>query len=381
MRRTIPMGVEPKLRRFPSPKRSLDILRLVAAGYSNSAIARRKGGDRTRRRDGRLPTRETPGFAGSTRNEPAGAHRRDVLSGNGLGAGVMRGIPSRIPLRHALHLPTFSTIVPWVVVLSAVGAVDTLDLAVVATWLTIHTLTLLAAGTPLIVAKLILHWRGVQDLSILWLVVGGVMAGLVKGSLTAMAEWQLGLIESWPEVALWRSIGASVAAVWLLVLIAVARTGLSQLEASRQRLVRQNVAARLTAEPGYDIAHLDEPLEKVVSLRDEVAGHFRLPNAERIRGLVDTTIRPLSHTLSVVSREPALPRNSFGNAVSALARDRPSARRCRDRGLGAAIDCGACCAAGTNGKPRVPPRQYSPWRSSCGGLPDAGFPEERGPES
>ena len=83
------------------------------------------------------------------------------------------------------------------VVLSAVGAVDTLDLAVVATWLTIHTLTLLAAGTPLIVAKLILHWRGVQDLSILWLVVGGVMAGLVKGSLTAMAEWQLGLIESW----------------------------------------------------------------------------------------------------------------------------------------------------------------------------------------
>ena len=218
------------------------------------------------------------------------------------------GLSPRIPLIHVLHLRTFAGIIPWIIVLNTVAAVDRFDVVLIGSWLAIHSVTLLAAGLPVFTTKAVMLRRGVDEVGLAFVIIAGIVVGVTKGSLTALAEIMLGFSDDWADTVWLRSIGASVAAVWLLLLTAYARTGLERLERSRAELVRQNVATRLSAEPQTPRVELQEPLDRLTAVRREAAGGAGQASAGTIRQVVDDTIRPLSRALWSVenARYPAI---------------------------------------------------------------------------
>lgn len=218
------------------------------------------------------------------------------------------GLSTRIPLIHVLHLRTFAGIIPWIIVLNTVAAVDRFDVVLIGSWLAIHSVTLLVAGLPVFVTRAVMLRRGVDEVGLAFVIIAGIVLGVTKGSLTSLAEVMLGFSDEWAETVWLRSIGASVAAVWLLLLTAYARTGLERLERSRAELVRQNVATRLATQPDNPRVELQEPLHQLTVVRREVAAGAVKATPGTIRQVVDHTIRPLSRALWSVenSRYPAI---------------------------------------------------------------------------
>lgn len=206
-------------------------------------------------------------------------------------------LPGRVPLDTFVHLRTFAVIIPWVVALNTVAAVDRFDPQLIATWVVIHLVTILCAGLPVVLAKYWLHSRGLSEISAGLIVSLGVLAGLTKGTLTAVSEAIAGFTEDWTDNLLIRAIGASFAAVWLLLLTSYARLGLQRLSTSREALVRQNVATRLATEASPASVELIEPLRELEQLRARVAAGTEQPSAQTVLRVVDGTIRPLSRAL------------------------------------------------------------------------------------
>lgn len=217
-------------------------------------------------------------------------------------------IPTRIPVGNFLPVRPLLALIPPVVVLSAIAAVDEFDPSLFLTWVAIHLVTIAMASIPAIVVKQVLVARGVATISLGSLLVTAIVVGVGKATMTASAEAIIGLSDSWTDNLAVRSVGATFTAVWVLVFTAYARTGLQRLSESREELVRQNVATRLATESSPLGDELGEPLERMRQLRARVASGDDSPRSKEIREVVDTTIRPLSRALWSVenARYPAI---------------------------------------------------------------------------
>lgn len=203
----------------------------------------------------------------------------------------------RIPAEHYFPVRFLVAIAPWVVVLNSVASAEDSHPLTLATWALIHLVTLGVASIPLFVAKRVLSQREISTVPLWFLVFSGAAAGAVKGISTSTLEFVLNLTEYWSQTVLVRGVGATIAGVWLLVLAGYSQMILTRLREARSEVVAQNVAVRLAAERDLLRLDLDEPLGRLVSLRERLSQGRSEAVSDDLRATVDHTIRPLSRAL------------------------------------------------------------------------------------
>jgi len=164
-----------------------------------------------------------------------------------------RSLP-RVPLESFLPL---RFVVPFAIFSIALGTTISLDHANLwtgLTWAGIHTITVVGAGLIAVAAHALLRVRRVSSVSVWFIATVGVAVGVIKAILTASLEAGLGVTVEWTDNLATRALGATVAAVWVLVLSAYADTGFQRLRRARDELVRLSVATRLgTGHNGDDL--------------------------------------------------------------------------------------------------------------------------------
>ncbi|HEV8012941.1 MAG TPA: hypothetical protein VGP34_02565, partial [Pontimonas sp.] len=216
--------------------------------------------------------------------------------------------PTRVPLRYLLHVRTFLPTMAWVIGLSSIAATPDFGLVSMATWITVHTSTLLLAGLGALALREVLRLSGVTEVGLGWVLATGALAGLIKAVTTPVVETWFGLPEAPLSALLVRSVGAVLVGIWLITIVAYALTALERLDDARSALIRTNVAKRLTEDTVVSAPEVEESVRAITALRDTLAHSPQTVSAGRIREVVDSTIRPLSHALwsAESKRYPAL---------------------------------------------------------------------------
>ena len=217
-------------------------------------------------------------------------------------------LPKKVPLRYVIHVPTFLPTTAWIVGLSAIAATPDFELSSIVTWITVHASTLVLAGLAAIGLREILRLSGKTEVGLLWVIATGALAGLVKALTTPIVEMWLGLGGAPVEALVVRSIGAILVGVWLITIVAYALTAIEKLEEARDSLIRANVAKRLAEDTLVTSPEVEQSVEAITHLRGDLKESPGAVAPERIREVVESTIRPLSHALwSVESkRYPSL---------------------------------------------------------------------------
>ena len=216
--------------------------------------------------------------------------------------------PTRVPLRYLLHVRTFVPTMAWVIGLSSIAATPDFGLVSMATWITVHTSTLLLAGFGALALRELLGLLGVRDVGLGWVLATGALAGFIKAVTTPVVEAWFGLPEAPLSALLVRGVGAVLVGIWLITIVAYALTALERLDDARSALIRTNVAKRLSEDTLVGAPEVEQSVRAITDLRQTLARSPQTVSAGSIREVVDSTVRPLSHALwSVESkRYPAL---------------------------------------------------------------------------
>lgn len=216
--------------------------------------------------------------------------------------------PTRVPLASLFPFRALLMAMPWLVGISTVASASDFRPRTVLTWVVLHTTGLLAAGFAIVALRGIFRWAGVTEVGVVAVVLTGGVVGMVKALCTALLEPFVGFGGGPPEALVARGLGGVIVGVWLIGTIAYARAGLDRLDQARQDLIRQNVAKRLAEEATVSRPEIEKTLHAITLLREDSQGRKRDASPDKIREVVDSTIRPLSRALwSVESRRyPAL---------------------------------------------------------------------------
>lgn len=219
----------------------------------------------------------------------------------------------RVPVESFLPLRFVGPFAIFSIVLGTTISLDHANLWAGLTWAGIHTITVLGAGLIAVTAHAVLRVRRVSSVSVWFIATVGVAVGLIKAILTASLEAALGVTVEWTDNLATRALGATVAAVWVLVLSAYADTGFQRLRHARDELVRLNVATRLRTGHSVHQFELNKPLSRLESLRTAMTSDRQTPSSFEIRKIVDQTIRPVSTALWSVenARYPKIAIRSF----------------------------------------------------------------------
>lgn len=216
--------------------------------------------------------------------------------------------PKRVPLRYLLHVKTFLPTMAWVIGLSSIAATPDFGLASMATWITVHTSTLVLAGLGALALREVLRLSGVKDVGLGWVLATGALAGLIKAVTTPVVESWFGLPDVPLSALIVRGVGAVIVGVWLIAIVAYDLTALERLRDAREALIRSNVAKRLAEDTLVEGPEVAESVRAIKGLREELSQNPSSVSPRAIREVVDSTIRPLSHALWSVesSRYPAI---------------------------------------------------------------------------
>lgn len=216
--------------------------------------------------------------------------------------------PTRVPLRYLLHVRTFLPTMAWVIGLSSIAATPDFGLVSMATWITVHTSTLLLAGLGALALREVLRLSGVTEVGLGWVLATGALAGLIKAVTTPVVETWFGLPEAPLSAIVVRGVGAVIVGVWLITIVAYDLTALERLRDARDSLIRSNVAKRLAEDTVVEGPEVTQSVQVIKGLREKLAQNPSSVSPRVIREVVDSTIRPLSHALWSVesSRYPAI---------------------------------------------------------------------------
>lgn len=205
--------------------------------------------------------------------------------------------PRKVPHEFVLHPPTLLPLVPWIVVISALGSTPRFSLTTFGMWLIIHTATLaIAAAAGWLFAEG-LHRFGTTDHTFGGVVATGAVMGAAKAVATTAAEITFLATTPPTEALIARGVGAIVVGVWVVTLAAYGKTALVRLGEARDALIRQNVAHRLAEETVVTPPQATESLHRISALRDALTDGQKTVSADEIRDVVDSTIRPLSRAM------------------------------------------------------------------------------------
>jgi signal transduction histidine kinase len=141
-----------------------------------------------------------------------------------------------------------------------------------------------------------------------WVLATGALAGLIKAVTTPVVESWFGLPDVPLTALIVRGVGAVIVGVWLITIVAYALTALERLDDARNALIRTNVAKRLAEDTLVGAPEVAQSIQAIEGVRESLAGSPHTVSARRIRDVVESTIRPLSHALWSVesSRYPSL---------------------------------------------------------------------------
>jgi len=205
--------------------------------------------------------------------------------------------PRQVPQKYLLHAPTLLPLVPWTVVLAALGSTPQFDSAIFAGWLLIHAVTLAIAAGAGLAFSASLKKLGKALVPLGWVLTTGALIGFVKALGTFVAEATFLGTTAPTEALVARGIGGVLVGTWVVTLVAYSKTALVSLGEAREILIRQNVAHRLAEEAMVTPPEITRSLQEVSDLRDVMMTAPDKVSAEKVRDVVDSTIRPLSRAM------------------------------------------------------------------------------------